>query len=96
MSPGTEKLVRAGAPRALEKAVRDRYSKMLVSVTLCSEPLYSVSLCIVHGYARVHTSIYIYIYTSVDPCIYMHGARRAEQRGAEHSVAEPSFFKLRS
>ena len=45
--------------RLFEAAVRDHYSKMLVSVTLCSEPLYSVSLCIVHGYARVHTSIYI-------------------------------------
>ena len=51
--------------RLFEAAVRDHYSKMLVSVTLCSEPLYSVSLCIVHGYARVHTSIYIYIYTYI-------------------------------
>ena len=34
---------------------------MLVSVTPCSEPLYSALLCSVHGYARVHTSI-IYIW----------------------------------
>ena len=37
--------------------------------------------------------IIYYIYTRVDPCIYMHGARRAEQRGAEHSVAECSTFE---
>ena len=37
--------------------------------------------------------IYIYIYTSVDPCIYMHGVRRAEQRGAEHSVSRVQLFQ---
>ena len=55
-----------------EPAVQDHYSKVLVSVALCSESLYSALLCYVHGYARVHTSIYIYIYTSVDLCISMH------------------------
>ena len=45
--------------RLFEAAVRDHCSKMLVSVTLCSEPLYSALLCSVHGYARVHTSISI-------------------------------------
>ena len=48
--------------RLFETAVQDHYSKMLVSATLCSEPLYSALLCSVHVYARVHTSIYIYIY----------------------------------
>ena len=43
-----------------EPAVQDHYSKVLVSVALCSESLYSALLCYVHGYARVHTSIYIY------------------------------------
>ena len=38
--------------------------------TLTSDPHSSV-----HGYAQEHTSIYIYIYTSVDPCISMHGAK---------------------
>ena len=47
-----------------EPAVQDHYSKVLVSVALCSESLYSALLCYVHGYARVHTSIYIYIYIS--------------------------------
>ena len=42
-----------------EPAVQDHYSKVLVSVALCSESLYSALLCYVHGYARVHTSIYI-------------------------------------
>ena len=50
-----------------EPAVQDHYSKVLVSVALCSESLYSALLCYVHGYARVHTSIYIYIYVAVDP-----------------------------
>ena len=45
-----------------EPAVQDHYSKVLVSVALRSESLYSALLCYVHGYARVHTSIYIYIY----------------------------------
>jgi len=45
-----------------EPAVQDHYSKVLVSVALCSEPLHSALLCCVHGYARVHTSIYIYVY----------------------------------
>ena len=47
--------------RLFETAVRDHYSKVLGSATLCSEPLYSALLCSVHVYARVHTSIYIYI-----------------------------------
>jgi len=47
--------------RLFETAVRDLYSKVLGSATLCSEPLYSALLCSVHVYARVHTSIYIYI-----------------------------------
>ena len=34
---------------------------MRVSVSLCSEPLHSALLYSVHGYAQVHTSIYIYI-----------------------------------
>ena len=41
-----------------EPAVQDHYSKVLVSVALCSESLYSALLCYEHGYARVHTSIY--------------------------------------
>ena len=40
-----------------EPAVQDHYSKVLVSVALCSESLYSALLCYVYGYARVHTSI---------------------------------------
>ena len=48
--------------RLFETAVRDHYSKVLGSATLCSEPLYSALLCSVHVYARVHTSIYIYLY----------------------------------
>ena len=48
--------------RLFETAVRDHYSKVLGSATLCSEPLYSALLCSVHVYARVHTSIYTYIY----------------------------------
>ena len=48
--------------RLFERAVRDRCSQKLVSGALCSEPLHSALLCSVHGYARVHTSIYIYIY----------------------------------
>ena len=35
-----------------EPAVQDHYSKVLVSVALCSETLYSALLCYVHGYAR--------------------------------------------
>ena len=46
----------------------------------------------VAGLAVRQLDIYIYIYTSVDPCIYMHGARRAEQRGAEHSVSRVQHF----
>ena len=48
--------------RLFETAVRDHYSKVLGSATLCSEPLYSALLCSVHVYARVHTRIHIYIY----------------------------------
>ena len=33
-----------------EPAVQDHYSKVLVSVALCSESLYSALLCYVHGY----------------------------------------------
>ena len=34
--------------RLFETAVRDHYSKVLGSATLCSEPLYSALLCSVH------------------------------------------------
>ena len=53
--------------RLFERAVRDRCSQKRVSVALCSEPLHSALLCSVHGYARVHTSIYIYIICPVPP-----------------------------
>ena len=43
------------------------FKKMLRSDLLCSFPLDSVLLGNVHGYARVRTSIYIYIY--IPPCI---------------------------
>ena len=42
-----------------ERAVQDHYSKVLVSVALCSESLHSALLCYVRGYARVHISIYL-------------------------------------
>ena len=59
-----EQAVRAcfGVASALEKAVRDHCSKVLVSVTLCSVPLYSAPLspCMdMHGF----TLVYIYIHT---------------------------------
>ena len=38
-----------------EPAVRDQYSKVLVSVSLCSEPLHSALLYSVHVYALAHT-----------------------------------------
>ena len=41
----------------------NRGSKMIGAVILYSVSLDSVLLCTVHVYARVHTSIYIYIYT---------------------------------
>ena len=40
-----------------EPAVRDHYSKVLVSVTLCPEPLYSAPLCSMHGHARRCSSL---------------------------------------
>ena len=49
--------------RLFESAVQDHYSKVLFSVTLCSEPLYSAMLapCMdMHGSTLVY--IYIYIY----------------------------------
>ena len=52
--------------RLFERAVRDRCSQKLVSVAACSEPMHSARLCCVHGYARVHTSIYIYIYIYIE------------------------------
>ena len=59
-----------------EPAVQDHYSKVLVSVALCSEPLCSALLRYVHGYAWVHASIYIYIYgggLAVGPAAYKTG-----------------------
>ena len=54
--------------QVLKPAVQDPYPKLLVSVTPFSEPLYSALLCAVHVYARVHTSIYIYIYHMLYYC----------------------------
>ena len=45
------------APLCFEKLSKIIASEQLNSVSLYGVPLYSV-----HGYARVHTSIYIYIY----------------------------------
>ena len=46
----------------LEKTVQKDVSGKLCLVTLNSGSLHSALLNSVHGYARVHTSIYIYIY----------------------------------
>ena len=63
--------------RLFETAVRDHYSKVLGSATLCSEPLYSALLCSVHVYARVHTSIYILAWTCAYPCTECLGTHEA-------------------
>ena len=36
----------------------------------------------------IYIYIYIYMYAGVNPCISMHGGRRAKQRGAGHSNEE--------
>ena len=53
---------RGCSKRLFKNAVRRGCSKELSLLTLSSASLRSVPLCSVHGYARVHTSIYIYIY----------------------------------
>ena len=75
--------------RLFERAVRDRCSQKLVSVALCSEPLHSALLCSVHGYARGHT-----IYTSVDPCIYMHEARQSRVQWLRAQCSRAQHFRI--
>ena len=48
--------------RPLEDAIQNHCSKRPVSLLLYSVTSCSVTLCTVHEYERVHTSIYIYIY----------------------------------
>ena len=73
--------------RAFEATVRSKslYEESCARPQRRSAPLRSAPLHSVHVYARVHTSIYIsgprgpgpgriYIYTTVNPCISMHGA----------------------
>ena len=45
-------------------SLRSHCSKSLVSVTLSAVPLHAVLHCSVHGYARVCTSIYIFMTTA--------------------------------
>ena len=75
-----------------EPAVRDHYSKVLVSVSLCSEPLHSALLYSVHGYARVHTSIYTY--TSVDPCMSMHRAKQSRVQWLRARCNRDQHFRI--
>ena len=51
------------APRGMQRHVRKSCLEKQESVPLTSATLDSVLPHTVHGYARVHTSIYIYIYT---------------------------------
>ena len=53
----------------LKNAVQNHCSRKLHSGTLNSVPLRLAPLCSVHGYARVHTSMYIYIYMCVCVCM---------------------------
>ena len=50
------------AQNDVQSHIQGSCSKKLCSVTLDSVAQHSALLCSVHGYARVHTSIYIYIY----------------------------------
>ena len=64
---------------------------MLVSVTQHSVSLHSVPLYTVHGYARVHPSIYIYIY--VAPAGLAIGVRVSEKKsvGIDRNQLETCF-----
>ena len=60
-------------PLALESAVEKTIEKLFEkqsSVTLHAVTLCSAPLCSVHGYARVRTSIYIYIHTNTHCCCF--------------------------
>ena len=56
---------RSRAQNGIRSHVRGSCSKSLCSLTLHSVAHRSALPCSVHGYARVHTSIYIYIYMYV-------------------------------
>ena len=58
----SEPLGAAQSLLALEACIQRGCSKRLSLLPLSSASLGSAPLCSVHGYARVHTSIYIYIY----------------------------------
>ena len=67
---------RSRAQNGIRSHVRGSCSKSLCSLTLHSVAHRSALPCSVHGYARVHTSIYIYIYTG--------GSRAKGRSGAFH------------
>ena len=54
-------LVEATSESRFESAIRNHFSKSLVSMTLSSVPFHSAPHYSLHLYARGHTSIYIYI-----------------------------------
>ena len=56
---------RSRARNGIRSHVRGSCSKSLCSLTLHSVAHRSAPPCSVHGYARVHTSIYIYIYINI-------------------------------
>ena len=63
-------LCHCGIQEGLQRCVQRICSKKLGSATLHFASLHSAPLYSVHGYARVHTSIYIYIYQYI--YIYIH------------------------
>ena len=61
-----------------KEAVRRCWSKRLCSASLRSGALRSASPCSVHLYARVYTSIYIYIYSRFSTKIHLKAAKRSQ------------------
>ena len=66
--PSVAARVCLAATEALKVAFEESCSERLVSVTLNFVTPSSASLHSAHGYARVHTSIYIYIYIHIFAC----------------------------
>ena len=64
------RLQSAACPKSpLKITIRSKCSELQVPITLSSIPLCSAPPCPVHKYARVHTSIYIYIWGIYRECI---------------------------
>ena len=83
--------VRRGCSRLLFKiTIRKCWSRLHCALCRCTLLL----LCYAHGYNMHGFTLVYYVYTSVDPCIYMHGAKQSRAQWLRAKCSRAQHFRI--